>query len=96
MQHKNAVPLGDIIKEFLKENNWDGKIKETRVIQAWSLLLGKNVTMYTTSIFVKNKVLYVKLSSSVLRGELQMCRDMLIKRLNDHIGEEVVTNIIFS
>lgn len=29
MQHKNAVPLGDIIKEFLKENNWDGKIKET-------------------------------------------------------------------
>lgn len=96
MQHKNAVSLGEIIKEFLKENNWEGKIKETRVIQAWSQLLGKNVSMYTTSIFVKNKVLYVKLSSSVLRGELQMCRDMLIKRLNDHIGEEVIINIIFS
>ena len=96
MQHKNAVPLGEIIKEFLKENNWDGKIKETRIIQAWSQLLGRNVSMYTTSIFVKNGVLYVKLSSSVLRGELQMCREMLVRRLNEQIGEEVIKNIIFN
>ena len=96
MKHKNAQSLGDIINEFLKENNWDDKFQERRIIQSWKHLLGNTVSMYTSSIFIKNKVLYVKISSSVLRGELQMCRDMLIKRINEHIGDEVITNIIFS
>ena len=96
MQRKNAQSLGDVINEFLKENNWDGKFQERRIIQCWKVLLGNNVAQYTTSIFIKNKTLYVKISSSVLRGELQMCREMLIKRINEHIGGEVVTHIIFS
>lgn len=96
MQRKNAQSLGDVIKEFLKENNWDGKFQERRIVNLWKVLLGNNVAQYTTSIFIKNKILYVKISSSVLRGELQMCREMLIKRINEHVGEEVVNNIIFS
>ncbi|MDP4270682.1 MAG: DUF721 domain-containing protein [Bacteroidota bacterium] len=96
MQRKNAQSLGEVIQEFLKENNWNGKFQERRIIQCWRVLLGNNVAQYTTSIFIKNKILYVKISSSVLRGELQMCREMLIKRINEHIGEQVINNIIFS
>jgi hypothetical protein len=95
MQHKNAQPIGVAITQFLKENKLDGRMNETHLIQAWSSVLGNAVSNYTTSIFVKNRILHVQLSSSVLRQELQMSRERIVFRLNEFVGKEVITDIIF-
>jgi predicted nucleic acid-binding Zn ribbon protein len=95
MQHKNAQSIGEAIHQFLKENRLDRRFDETHLLNAWSNVLGKAVASYTSSIFIKNKVLYVQLSSSVLRQELQMNRERIIFRLNEFVGKEVITDIVF-
>ena len=50
---------------------------------------------YTTNLFIKNQVLYVSLSSSVIRQELMMGREMLIRNLNAQVGSQVIVNIVF-
>ena len=44
---------------------------------------------------IKNQILYVHLTSSVLRQELMMGREILVRNLNNHVGATVITNIIF-
>ncbi|MCP9610757.1 DUF721 domain-containing protein [Coprobacter tertius] len=95
MERKDAEPIGEIIAKLLKDQNLETKINETRVIKAWGSIFGNTVASYTTGLSIKNKILYVKLSSSVLRNELSMSRNILIERLNNHVGCEVITNIIF-
>ena len=97
MRRANAQLLGDVLREFLKDNTTVAqKLAETRVIQSWSGVLGEGAMKYTTNIYIRNKVLYVRLSSAVLRNELSMCREQLITRLNGEAGEEVIRDIIFS
>lgn len=95
MQHKNAQSIGEAISQFLKENRLDRRFDETTIIQAWTSVLGKSIANYTSSLYIKNRVLYVQLSSSVLRHELQMSREKIKLRLNEFVGKEVITEIIF-
>ena len=49
----------------------------------------------TSNLYIKNQILYVHLTSSVLRQELMMGRDLLVKNLNKQVGAQVIVNIIF-
>ena len=80
MMHRNAQTLGDAIREFFEDNaELRGKILEIRVMRAWGEILGPMVAQYTRNIYVKDKVLYVSLTSSVLRSELVLCRERLCR-----------------
>ncbi|HHT22063.1 MAG TPA: DUF721 domain-containing protein [Bacteroidales bacterium] len=95
MRRKNTESLRDVLAQVLKQNKMDMKLYETRVIQSWPVVLGENIRQYTTDLYFSNKKLYVKLSSSVLRQELFLAREEIIKSLNRHVGADVVTEIVF-
>lgn len=95
MIHRNAQTLGDAIREFFDDNvELRGKILEIRVQRAWGEILGPMVAQYTRNIYVKDKVLYVSLTSSVLRSELVLYRERLVKSLNDYAGSSVIQDIV--
>ncbi|NDV45788.1 DUF721 domain-containing protein [Paludibacter sp. 221] len=95
MRKKNTESLKDVISQFLKEQNLDGKLGEKHIIDAWPVVLGKNISNYTTALSVKNRVLYVSLSSAVLRHDLFLSRQEIKAALNKQVGTEVITDIIF-
>lgn len=96
MRKKNTETVGEALKQFFSENRFlQQKFAESRVISAWPTVLGSALASYTTNIYLKNGILYVHLSSSVLRSELIMAKDLLIKKLNDKAGLPVVNDIIF-
>ena len=92
MMHRNAQTLGDAIREFFEDNaELRGKIQ---VLRAWGEILGPMVAQYTCNIYIKDKVLHVSLTSSVLRSELVLCRERLVKSLNDYAGATVIQDIV--
>lgn len=96
MRRKNTEKIGEAIKEFFEENSFfKRKLAESRVITGWAKLLGTSIASYTTNIYLRNGVLFVHLSSSVLRSELIMAKEQLIKNLNQHAEMAVVNDIIF-
>ena len=58
-------------------------------------MVGPVITRYTSNLYIKNQILYVHLTSSVLRQELMMGRDILVRNLNEKVGAQVIVNIIF-
>jgi len=96
MRKRNTENIGEVLKQFFEENLFfKRKFAESRAVSGWSQLLGSMISSYTTNIFLRNGILYVSLSSSVLRSELMMAKDRLIIKLNDYAGMTVVNDIIF-
>jgi len=95
MKRTHALPIGEILQEFYKENPvLKQKILEVRVQRAWGEVLGPSIMRSTKTLFIKNHVLHVFLNSSVLRNELILNRKRLLKNLNDYAGEEVIGDIV--
>ena len=95
MERKNTQRLSDILPQVLEKQHLAQRLDETEVCALWSKLFGEAVTRYTTSARIRNGVLYVSLSSAILRNELMSCKEALIERLNEEMGRTIVKNIIF-
>lgn len=95
MKRNKAEQIGDLVRQFLRQESLETPLNERRLINAWSEVLGPTIMSYTRELFIKNQVLYVHLSSAVLRQELMMGRDTLVRNLNHHVGAQVITNIVF-
>jgi predicted nucleic acid-binding Zn ribbon protein len=96
MRKRNTESVGEVLRQFFEDNPFfKRKLAESRAVTGWSKLLGSMVASYTTNIYLRNGILYVSLSSSVLRSELLMAKDKLIAKLNEHAGMHVVNDIIF-
>jgi hypothetical protein len=95
MRKKNTELLSDVIRQVLREQHLDQPLNEKRLIDAWPLVLGNNIVQYTSELKIKNRVLYVSLTSSVLRHDLFLSREEIKKSLNKQVGAEVIVDIIF-
>lgn len=95
MRRRQTQCLGEVVNELLKTQHLDKKLNEKKLLNGWVEVVGVAIGKYTTEKYLKNKVLYVKLSSSVLRNELLMSREQLVKSLNKYVGAEVITDIKF-
>lgn len=94
MRRKNTQPIGEVLSEYLDAMRLRRKLKESRIEADWKELLGNNAAALTQKVYIKNGILYAYLNSSVLRNELLMMRETLIKRINEKAGEEIVQKII--
>ena len=95
MKRKKTEDLKDVIFQYLRENGLETPLNEFRATQAWSAIVGPAFSRYTTDIKIYNQTMFVSLSSSVARNELLMRRSILIKKLNDHVGAQVITQLVF-
>ena len=84
-----------MIRTFFRQNGLESPLNEYRLVQAWKEVVGPVITRYTSNLYIKNQILYVHLTSSVLRQELMMGRDLLVRNLNEQVGAQVIVNIIF-
>ncbi|MCF6356995.1 MAG: DUF721 domain-containing protein [Draconibacterium sp.] len=95
MRRSNTQSLGEVMREYIKETRIERKLKEVDVVQSWENLLGKTIAHYTRNIYIRKKILFVEISSSVVRNELFMMRDEIKRKINEKEGEEIVRTIIF-
>lgn len=95
MRRNNAEKLGDILRRYLRQESLESPLNEQRLIDSWPRIVGPSIARYTRQLYIKNQILYVHLSSSVLRQELMMGRELLVKKLNESVGANVIYNIIF-
>lgn len=95
MRKSNTQKIFDIIKDSLKDMNIERKMKEVGLVKSWEEVVGKTITRYTRNLYIKDEILFVTLKSSVVRNELYMIKDGLIKALNEKAGEQMIKDIIF-
>jgi len=94
VRKSNTQPIHDVIRELLRELNIDKKLKEVGLVSEWETLMGKTVAVRTSRIYIRNRILYVTVTSSVLRNELLMMRQDIVNKLNERAGEVLVEQMV--
>lgn len=94
MRRSNTQTIASVIKDYLKEVQIEGKLKEVQVVNSWEELVGKTIARRTNKIYIKNGKLYLHINSSIVKNELLMFRESIIERINANAGEEIVKEIV--
>jgi len=92
----NESTLGDLISKLMKAYQLDGKLKEIDVTSKWEEMMGRAVALRTKKISIRNKILYLEIDSSVMREELQYGKTVIIERVNEFAGFEMIKDVWFS
>ncbi len=95
MRKQRAQAIGDILHEMLRQEGIETPLNEHRLIAAWPEVMGQGISRYTSDIYIRSRVLYVRILSSTVRMQLSLNRQVLAERLNRHIGAQVIERIVF-
>ena len=86
--------LKSVLNKLIDNGSLNSGLNNVKVQSLWKKTMGVNVNSYTTEIQLKNKTLYVSLSSSVLRQELSYGKEKIIAIVNKEIGKKIITKIV--
>ncbi len=91
----NESTLGEAINRLLKAYRIDGKMQEMDIINGWEEMMGKAIALRTTNIYVRDGILHLSISSSVMRDELQYGKQVIIERVNQKAGTKLIRDVWF-
>tara|TARA_B100000767_G_C19771399_1_gene540243 strand:+ start:3876 stop:4169 length:294 start_codon:yes stop_codon:yes gene_type:complete len=86
--------LKSVLNKLIDNSSLNSGLNNVKVQSLWKKTMGMNVNSYTTEIQLKDKTLYVSLSSSVLRQELSYGKEKIISLINKEIGKKIITKIV--
>ena len=92
----NNIELKNLINTFLKKNKLEKGLLNIEVKKAWFDLMNNGVANYTNDVSLRDKTLYIKLSSPALKEELSYGKEKLIKLINEKLEEDVVEKIVLN
>ncbi|EOZ92233.1 hypothetical protein A33Q_4326 [Indibacter alkaliphilus LW1] len=92
---KEVAPLEEAFEELLKTYRLKDTFDQKKLIQEWPELMGKTVASRTSSLFIKEKKLFVKINSGPVKQELSMNRSKVLDIIEKRFGKKVVEEIVF-
>jgi predicted nucleic acid-binding Zn ribbon protein len=95
MRKTNDKTIKEAIEQMMNVYKIKRKYEETGITQAWPELVGKSVANRTKELFIKDKKLFLRIESSVIKNELQLMRTQIIDKINDRSQAIIVEEIIF-
>jgi hypothetical protein len=93
-RENDNLNMKEALSAFIQKNKLQRGMDKVDARAAWARLMGNGVNNYTTDIELKKDVLYVALSSSVLREELSLGKTKIIKMLNEELGKDLVKKLV--
>ena len=96
MKRGSTKSIAELVRVMCREEGLETPLNEYRLINAWSKVLGPAVQSYTKNLQIHNQVLYVTLTSSVLRRIYRFYFPWnAVHKLNDYVKAQVITDIVF-
>lgn len=90
----SELSIGDALKEFLKKSRLKGGIQALQIQDAWENIMGKTIAKYTDKIEIVNQTLFISSTVAPLKNELLYQKDKIIERVNEALGEKVITDVV--
>lgn len=95
MHAAQPLALSHLLTSFIADSGMKPKVDAARAVEAWALVAGPSICARTESVRLSGAVLTVRLSSAAWRHTLHHQRAAWCARLNEHLGEAVVHEIVF-
>ncbi|SMD42316.1 Protein of unknown function [Aquiflexum balticum DSM 16537] len=91
---KDAAPLEEAFNELLKAYRLKDKFDERLLMQAWPEMMGKTVATRTSGLYIKDKRLFVKITSGPVKSELNMNRTKVLDLIASKFGKGIIEELV--
>lgn len=95
MFRRKVKSIADLLPEILRHEGLETPLRQQRLLSSWDEVVGKPIAQYSGERFIKNQTLFVKINNPALRADLTMGRSLLVRRLNEKAGGQVIVDIRF-
>ena len=95
MFRRKVQSMQTLLPDFLRRQGLESPLRQRRLLTSWDEVVGEPIARYTSERFIKNQALYVKVHNPALRADLSMGRSLLVNRLNERAGAQVIVDIKF-
>lgn len=92
-RHPEKIELA--LRAFLRANGLETPLLQRRLIAAWPETAGPVIASHTKDVKIQNQTLVVRLDAPALRSDLAMRTTELVRKLNAHVGANIITSIRF-
>lgn len=92
----NNTEIKELVNIFLKKNKLEKGLLDLEVKKVWFELMDNGIANYTLDVNLRNKTLYIKLSSPALKQELSYGKEKLMDLINKKFDKEIVQKIVLS
>lgn len=86
--------MGDALKIFLKKSRLNPAIQSMQITDVWEQIMGKTIARYTDRIQIVNRTLFINTSVAPLKNELLYQKEKILQRVNEALGENVITEVV--
>jgi predicted nucleic acid-binding Zn ribbon protein len=94
MKRGKDLNMKEAIDQLLEVYKLRQKFDETSLVAAWPSIIGQSIANRTKQVYVKDRRLYVRVESAVIKQELTMLRTLILARLNEHVGQVIVDDMV--
>lgn len=86
--------MADAIKQFLNKSRLKGNVLALQITEIWEKIMGKTIARYTDQIEIHGHSLYIHTTVAPLKQELLYKKDLIIERVNEALGEELIKEVV--
>ncbi len=90
----SEMKLGQALNAFIDKSRMKKDVQVFRLNEAWESIMGKTIARYTDKIQVIDKTLFIHTTIAPLRQELMYQKPQIIERVNEHLGEGSITDVV--
>lgn len=87
--------IDELLGNFLRESGLETPLQIRRAIDAWDEVTGNMASNYINEKYIRNQILYIKVTRPALRNDLIMMRTELVNKINQKVGSRVISDIRF-
>lgn len=95
MERRDAVTVGDVLRECLEKSNMQGRLDEVRACDAFAAIVGPDMAARCSRPAMRSGMMTIGVGNAALRSELNMRRSAICAAINEFLGKEVVMEVMF-
>ncbi len=94
MKRTSPKSIGELLDQLFKSPNIAAKIAEGSLPDIWRQVVGPIIAEQTRQVRLVKGTLFVHIASAVMRNELMMQRDAIVRAINARCGMDIVQSLV--
>ncbi|MER3499315.1 MAG: DUF721 domain-containing protein [Chitinophagaceae bacterium] len=86
--------MGDALKKFLHGSRLKNNIQALQIEDVWEQIMGKTVAKYTDKLQIIEDILIITTQVAPLRHELIYQKEKIIQRVNEALGQKIISKVV--
>ena len=96
MKRVDPIAKDELVAVFTRRLGLDGELTRVRIYQAWDDVVGLRIARATAKKFYreKDRILFCTMTSSPLANQLYFQSEVIKKRLNEELKEDLIAKVV--